>query len=298
MFHQKDSPSDRIFDGSVTAVEFREGFGLHTLNARARRPFEMSTVRKPGAVLLCFLEGTTEAWLDGRPMKVGRRKGAPVKFAFSSIDEPMRFERRSKPDEYVRKISVMLSHDWLEAYGISVPDSSAEARLSGQVIEWAADHQDLALLEDLASHVNFADPFAKLDAEASVLKLLSSSFKKMGGHQNEAALTSREQAQLARFTELALLPGPMPRLTELARGSGLSASSLRRLIQKEHGCAPLHFAKKLRLTIARDKISNGQMSVAEAAEFSGFRSAENFATAFSRAFGAPPSHFRRATHTF
>ncbi|MDA5555434.1 helix-turn-helix transcriptional regulator [Shimia sp. MMG029] len=296
-FRQNDKPHSQIFDGLVTAVEFHEGLGLHTLNARARRPFEMSSVRQPGAVLLCFLEGSTEALLDGKSMGLGRGKGAPVKFVLSSVEEPLRFDRRSALDEYVRKISISLSHEWLDAYGIALP-TRARHGFAGGHLEWNASQQDLGILEELAACRSFSDPFAKLDAEANVLRLLSSSFKKLGGATETPHLTQREQDQLARFTDLARLPGPIPSLNGLARASGLSPSSLRRLVQKRHGCAPLHFAKKLRLSMARDKISLGQMSVAEAAEVAGFRSAESFATAFSREFGAPPSHFRPANYAF
>ena len=119
-FRRADLPGDNIFEGLVTATEFREGLGVHTLNARARHSFETKTERVPGVILNCFLEGTTEAWLDGKPMELGRLGHAPVTFSLSAIDEPLSFQRRSAPGEYVRKVSIQMSHAWLHQQSLKI----------------------------------------------------------------------------------------------------------------------------------------------------------------------------------
>lgn len=285
-FGEGERPGGGVFDGVLTALKLRRGFGLHTLNATARRAFEVQSQRNPGVVLHCFLEGATEAHLDGKPMNLGRRPGEPVKIVMTSVGEVQRFARWSQPNDYVRKISVQMSPEWLDENGLSLPPQ--------QRIEWVAGHEDVQVMEQLARASGFANPAARLQAEAMSLGLVARSFAYLAEPVARGGLTSREQAQLHRINEYAQQPGPLPSLAELATVGGVSLSGLRRLIRAAHGCAPLAHVRGLRLGMARTALEEGRLSVEEAAELAGYSSAANFATAFRRAFDVAPSQVRRA----
>jgi len=292
-FRRADLPGDNIFEGLVTATEFREGLGVHTLNARARRSFETKTERVPGVILNCFLEGATEAWLDGKPMDLGRLRHAPVTFSLSAIDEPLSFQRRSAPGEYVRKVSIQMSHEWLHQQSLKIPNPSGFTQRSQYRADWEATPKDVQILEQLASIGEFQTPISRLQGEAMVLELIASTFETLTAPKATPPLTRREANQLKRIEDLIQTPGALPDLSTLARTSGLSLSSLRRLMQKAHGCAPLAYARSVRLAVAKKQLEADTITVAQAAASAGFSTPENFATAFRRAFGTVPSAVKR-----
>ncbi|MBO9479420.1 helix-turn-helix transcriptional regulator [Shimia sp. R11_0] len=293
-FRRVDRPAAQVFDGLVTAVEFQDGFGLHTLNAKAIGEFETQTERVPCAVLHCFLEGSTQAWLSGQPMELGRTGILPVKMVLTSTEEPLSFVRRSVPGEYVRKVSVQLSKSWLDSNGLKLPNTGYLMNGVLQRLEWTAGLQDIGLLEKLAGSRGFGRPFERLKTEAAALELVASAFEHLADQGFEAALTQREMAQLLRIEELAREPGPMPDLAAFAQVGGVSLSTLRRLIRKARGCAPLAHLRRLRLEVAHDALCDGRITVAQAADMAGFSSPENFATAFRRAFALSPSEVRKS----
>jgi len=288
-FSETGRPGPGVFDGLVTALQLRQGFGLHTLNATARQQFEVHNHRNPGVVLHCFLEGSTEAQLAGKPMNLGRRPGEPVKLVLTSTEEIQRFSRRSQPNEYVRKVSIQMSHEWLEENGLVLPARTRPV----QRIERPASIGDIQSLEKLAQTPGFSAPAARLQAEAMSLGLVARCFEAMSSPPGAASLTSREHAQLARIEEFARQPSPLPSLQELAVAGGVSQSSLRRLIRTARGRAPLAHVRLLRLEMARSALETERLNVEEAAELAGYSSPANFATAFRRAFGSAPSQVRR-----
>ncbi|MCH2068698.1 MAG: AraC family transcriptional regulator [Shimia sp.] len=288
-FRRADLPEDNVFEGLVTATEFREGLGIHTLNAKARRSFETKTQRIPGAILNCFLEGATEAWLDDKPMELGRKEHGPVKFSLSATDETLRFQRRSAPGEYVRKVSIQMSHEWLHEQNLKLPQPAVLQNKKQYRADWNATPKDVKILENLASMNGFHSPISRLQGEAMVLELVASSFKNLSAPETTIGLTPREISQLKRVEDLIQSTGPLPDLAALAKAGGLSLSSLRRLTQKAHGCAPLSYARTMRLSMAKELLETSTLSVSNAAEIAGFSTPENFSTAFRRAFGISPS---------
>ncbi|AHD11552.1 helix-turn-helix domain-containing protein [Phaeobacter gallaeciensis] len=289
-FSKTDRPKAHVFDGLVTALQLQKGLGLHTLNATARQSFEVDGQRKPGAVLHCFLEGSTEAALAGKPMNLGRRQGDPVKLVLTSIGESQRFTRRSRPNEYVRKISIQMSHDWLDQNGLALPEKPKGGSIHR--IEWVANIDEIRTLEQLALTPGFSTPVARLQAEAMSLGLVARCFEDFSEQPGAADLTAREQAQMRRIEEFACQPGPLPSLQQLAAEGGLSQSGLRRLIQATHGRSPLAHVRQLRLGLAREALEESRVSVEQAAALAGYGSAANFSTAFRRAFGTAPSKVR------
>lgn len=293
-FSDGDRPRPQHFDGLVTALQLQEGLGLHTLNATARQKFEVDGTRAPGAVLHCFLEGSTDARLDGQPMHLGRRAGDPVRLVLTSIEESQRFTRKSDVNEYVRKVSIQMSHDWLDMHELKLPGGITQR--GNRRFDWLARSEDIADLERLATTPGFTAPVVRLQAEALSLGLVARCFEVCSEREEEGegrSLTPREHRQLRRIEDLALAIGPLPSLQQLALEGGLSQSGLRRLIKTAHGRTPLEHVRHLRLVRVRAGLETGALSVERAAEQSGYSSATNFATAFRRTFGLAPSQVKK-----
>ncbi|WP_422050526.1 helix-turn-helix domain-containing protein [Shimia sp.] len=289
-FGKTERPASGIFDGSVTALQLQPGFGLHTLNATANQSYVIDGQRKPGTVLHCFLEGSTAARLDNRPMNLGHTSGGAVKLVLTSIEETQRFWRRSDPGEYVRKISIQMSPNWLEGNGLCVPIATPTGAM--QRHEWYASPQEIKMLEALASTPRFSSPVTRLHAESMALALVAESFERFSDQSTNSTLSKRETIQLSRIEALARRPGPVPSLAALATEAGLSQSGLRRLIQSVYGRAPLAHIRALRLEMAYIALKRDHISIEDAAAMAGYTSGANFATAFRRAYKVPPSQIR------
>ncbi len=83
------------------------------------------------------------------------------------------------------------------------------------------------------------------------------------------------------------------RLEELASLAAMSPASLRRKFKAAFGLSVFDYLRDCRLTLGHDYLRRGY-SVQQAAHFSGYRHASNFATAFRRRFGVAPSSLPRA----
>ncbi len=82
-------------------------------------------------------------------------------------------------------------------------------------------------------------------------------------------------------------------IAELARHAGLSRRSFHQHFAAAYGASPVDYLRTRRLEVAREALIYRDMSVTDAAYFVGYASPANFATAFRRHFGVPPSACRR-----
>lgn len=84
-------------------------------------------------------------------------------------------------------------------------------------------------------------------------------------------------------------PGAEHSLAALARLAGMSASTLKQRFAQTYGCSVFEFLRSQRLEQARLGLRQCGWSVKQAALHCGYRHPANFATAYRRRFGCPPS---------
>ena len=80
---------------------------------------------------------------------------------------------------------------------------------------------------------------------------------------------------------------------ELAALSGLSRAAFARAFQHALGQAPMQYLTEWRMTLARDYLRSGDLSLAQIASRSGYTSPYAFAAAFRRHHGQPPGRWRQ-----
>jgi AraC-like DNA-binding protein len=80
---------------------------------------------------------------------------------------------------------------------------------------------------------------------------------------------------------------------ELAALSGLSRAAFARAFQHALGQAPMQYLTEWRMTLARDHLRSGDLTLAQIANRTGYTSPYAFATAFRRHHGQPPGHWRQ-----
>ncbi|WP_138465790.1 AraC family transcriptional regulator [Poseidonocella sp. HB161398] len=286
------APAERVgskLDGQMVATQFAPGFGLHMLDATAREPFEIRATRAPGVILHCFLEGRTEARLSGRSMGLGRAENAPPRLVLTATRDPEPFLRRSRAGEYVRKVNINLGPDWMERHQLALPGSARRLALE-------LGREQVAGFERLARLSAAEAPLARLEAEALALTLVAQSFARIAPPASGRVLAPHDRRSLSRIEAFLRdgATGPLPGLEAIAREGGVSVSTLRRLFREAHGTTVQAHLRRLRLEAARRALRADAVPVSEAARIAGYSAAANFATAYRRAFGEPPSASRRA----
>jgi AraC-like DNA-binding protein len=80
---------------------------------------------------------------------------------------------------------------------------------------------------------------------------------------------------------------------ELAALSGLSRAAFARAFQHALGQAPMQYLTEWRMTLARDHLRSGDLSLAQIASRAGYTSPYAFAAAFRRHHGEPPGRWRQ-----
>lgn len=80
---------------------------------------------------------------------------------------------------------------------------------------------------------------------------------------------------------------------ELASLSGLSRAAFARAFQDALGQAPMQYLTEWRMTLARDQLRSGELTLTQIADRTGYTSPYAFAAAFRRHHGRPPGRWRR-----
>ena len=80
---------------------------------------------------------------------------------------------------------------------------------------------------------------------------------------------------------------------ELATASGLSRAAFARSFQQALGQAPIQYLTDWRMTLARDHLRTGDLTLAQIAARTGYASPYAFAAAFRRHHGLPPGQWRQ-----
>src|ERR1700738_1680995 len=84
---------------------------------------------------------------------------------------------------------------------------------------------------------------------------------------------------------------------ELAAGSGLSRAAFARIFHLALGQAPMQYLTEWRMTLARDHLRAGELTLAQIGARTGYASPYALAAAFRRHHGVPPCPWRRKEMT-
>lgn len=91
-------------------------------------------------------------------------------------------------------------------------------------------------------------------------------------------------------------PGHPWTVPGLAALSGLSRAAFARVFQQTLGQAPMQYLTEWRMTLARDHLRTGDLTLTQIAQRTGYTSPYAFAAAFRRHHGEPPGRWRQRAH--
>lgn len=90
-------------------------------------------------------------------------------------------------------------------------------------------------------------------------------------------------------------PAQVWTVAELAREAGLSRTGFAERFVSKLGTTPMGYVTSWRMQLARDALATKGLSVAEAAEVSGYASESAFSRVFRKEMGASPASFRQSS---
>ncbi len=108
------------------------------------------------------------------------------------------------------------------------------------------------------------------------------------------ALSGFADPQLARaLTEFHRAPAHPWTVAEMAQKSGMSRTAFAQNFSAKLGMTPMQYATAWRMQLARDGLATRGLSVAQAAELSGYASESAFSRVFKKEVRVPPATFRQ-----
>lgn len=297
------SRSDQILRGRIGFLDIEDGLSVHYSNAVDLHDLRTEAEAPPGTTISVFLEGEVEAWIG--PMRIpmpGRDAagcpGQPIATVYS-MGRPEKFQRQARRGSRLRKVSIALAPGWLERYSGFVASDTAPLRqfmsehLASRI--WTPSAHALSLAEQVIAPPTLPPLVFQLYLKSRVLGLIEEALLQVMSDQPadpvaRTPLKAGERQRLQAIDSFLQTHLAEPINTgEMARVLGLSATSLQRLVRQAHGCSVAHHIRMHKLDRARMALERDGVSVAEAAYMVGYNSPANFATAFRRAFGLPPS---------
>lgn len=295
--------SDQILRGRIGFLDIEEGLSVHYSNAIDLHDLHTEAEAPPGLTISVFLEGEVEAWIG--PMRIpvpGRDAdgcpGAPVATIYA-MTQPEKFLRQARRGCRLRKVSIGISAGWLEQHsGFAASDADPVRQFMREHLSrrvWTPGAHALSLAEQIIAPPTLPPFLFQLYLKGRVLGLIEEALLQVMTDQPATAVTrpplkagERQRLQAIDSYLQTHLAEPI-NTSDMARALGLSATSLQRLIRQAHGCSLAHHIRAHKLDRARMALERDGISVAEAAYMVGYNSPANFATAFRRAFGLPPS---------
>ncbi|MCA0919308.1 helix-turn-helix transcriptional regulator [Pseudooceanicola nanhaiensis] len=279
-------PGDRIvLTGGREGLSTPSGPRVNLQDTEVTETFETRVTRPANVVLHMVLDGTVDTRLGAEALPLSRSGTAPVRLVFSATARPAPFRRRIHKGQRLRKVTVVMSWDWLAARGLD--RDTVMAGTDHRCESWIAAAANVAQAEALLRGTGPAS-LRLLEKEALAISLLRHAME--GLLSDPAGLRRQDRDRLHRMESHALRPGPLPTLEEIAAAGGMSLSSMQRLFRRAHGRPVLSHLRALRMERAASALRDGH-AVTDAARIAGYESAAAFATAFRQQMGMSPSQY-------
>ncbi|WPZ33732.1 AraC family transcriptional regulator [Thalassobaculum sp. OXR-137] len=287
-------------DGRSTFQDFASGISLAATDALEMADLQCSTTLYPGLSLVMMLEGSYDATIEGAPVKFSARRGPVGRLI--SVTRPTTLLRTSTRGRYVRKVTLRVPISWFEDRSGDDPASTLsrelEVFLRGQaaVRDWEPSTAAVRSAEDLLTRGAEGGVLTSIASERDMLTILADALSGFRVEEQRAVprhLRARDmvRAQTARELILRSLDDGL-HLPDIAAQTGMSVSTLQRVFRDCYGQTVMEFARVRRLEMARDLLDREGLSVGDVAQRVGYSSPANFATAFHREFGYPPSQVK------
>ena len=281
--------------------------GIHANFGRRTQlsDLEMEVALDAQVCIKIFLEGFVEASLDGVPMPMPQRS-EQGRWQSSAIivshESGARLRRRARKGQYLDKMVIGLSRDWLRRFAetADAPENFG-ALIDGRpgFWDWRPNRKVEFLARQMFDIAARKPPFSNLLLESHTLAIvyeaLAATFAADPGTAVlPANLTAAEQQRLYALVQYVDRRSVHDLVVaDMARELGASQATLQRLIRKAHRCSLNEFIRNHWLEEARQALLFSNSSISDIAFDAGYVHLSNFTAAFRKRFGYPPSSLRK-----
>ncbi|UUP18447.1 Exoenzyme S synthesis regulatory protein ExsA [Nitratireductor thuwali] len=296
------SLDDALFRGYFWHRELRRGLTVHASDVFEEAGFTALSSQHEGLSCIFFLDGDVDVEIGEQGFHF-RGDGRLREGLLLPSVRPESFKRCSPGRQRIRHLVVSATPEWLDRDGLaSVDDRSAinaalRAHLDAR--SWQTGRRLAYLVERILQLGGSPSGLDQLLVESAAVEIVAEALTSATGRDaalpgKPLNLSSRDSTRLRRAHDFIHANLNMwPSVEAIAREAGMSPSSLQRLFRTAYGISVVEQIRRAKLEFARDALAAGEYTIKEAAFMSGYSSAANFATAFKRHFGGPPSDVAR-----
>lgn len=300
------APDEAVLAGRFNTLTLRPGLILHA--AEVRDLCSMGThhmLHSPCIKIGLVIDGATDVAFGHRRFRLGpqsRDRAERDKGALVSLTEPTSFSRQWLQNRTERKVSLTLTHDWLEE---GVLEGHANPAELGRFVRTHLDHRAWTLTprarglaQQILAPSAYLPGLHRLMLEGHCIELAVEALGALmpGTPLKTKTLSARERNCLARVEELFHEDRTIGMtMADIAKAVGSNPTTLQALSRLVWNTTVFERLRTIRMEKARSLLDRGA-SVTEAAEAAGYASATNFATAFRQRFNTSPSSVRRRIH--
>lgn len=293
---ETESESDRpLLQGAFVMRRFPDGLEMHAIDAVELQNQTVEFELPPGVSIFVLVDGYLSFSIDGAAWELGADEIENGNCGLIwSRTRATAVSRQMRKGRHVSKLTITLPPAWFDAYGVSAPQA-LEAMRTRHLAEahWALSERAIRAAWDVIRPME-ADPMSQvLAAHRNVLTVVNEA---IGLFQDDAAedvsaIVNPKAAEARAFLDATLKENLT--LSEIARHLGLSVTGLQNVFRDGFQMTVGEYRRRQRLVRANVALRDDGASIAQAARLAGYGSAANFATAFKRAFGYPPSQARK-----
>jgi AraC-like DNA-binding protein len=268
------------------------GCFVHANNRRFSSSLRSESVVKPGVIISLVLKGLGQGGPWGEAPRLHYSDNTLVALALRT---PARWWGQIPRGAHVQAVGVAfpsaslerlhLRNDFIDLFTSAAADVVTATMPAGPRLQAIAMEM---LSPPLGGNIG------RLLLEAHAAEMLAHGMTALASHESVPAVCGSDHLRLHSLR--ALISSNLHRtwsLAELARECGISKRALNAKFRAAFGMTVFDYIKQQRLEFARDALVHQRLTVAEAAYRVGYENPANFATAFRRYFGYPPSACRK-----
>lgn len=276
-------------------VSVLDGVGNHHVG---RPAIELS----PKFQLFVYLEGEQQFYIDDVYFHLSAGEGRdsrPKALVMNRVHKAI-LRHTEKPTQYLRKVMISAPVSWVEDLNAEDVERSPELAdfISGHINHflWVPSRHAIQLASEIADPPPaYSGELKTLFRKAKALELMclacSALVEQNSEEVSHPTLSAWRQSQKVRDFLLENLDLPLS-ITEIARETGASVSSVQRHFREHFGQTVFQFIRSKRLEKAREALEREGSTIAQAAYIAGYSDPSNFTNAYKRAFGSAPKYHR------
>lgn len=287
--------NDLLATGDFFKMELGKGLVLQCSDTE-ESAYSVAARQPAGLSCIFLLHGELDITIGPRRASIdaGKSRGE-IKVISALKAGSVDFKKRVARPQRLRKLVLHASPQWLSEHGASFTgdllgpgDKEAISFHSGR-----ATPRQCQLIREILKPGLHSAMLLPLFLESRVIEVLVESLATMYSRKSrpppQTLLNERDRGRMFRAREFIAncSSGALP-VERIAREAGISVSGLQVLFRRVEGCSVKTYARRLRLDRALRALQAGQLNVQQASVLAGYKSPENFATAFKREFGITP----------